>query len=132
MDYEQETFTEPGIHLTYTYSNPEVVNQIELQYPEMTAEYKRIMMEGYETFCSKQSNYGPHNISVGTNLETDDDKKLSLTGLWFRMNDKIQRLKQLVVLGKQDNVGEAIDDTYQDLSVYGVIAQLVSRGKWAK
>jgi hypothetical protein len=48
------------------------------------------------------------------------------------MNDKIQRLKQLVVLGKQDNVGEAIDDTYQDLSVYGIIAQLVSRGKWAK
>ena len=48
------------------------------------------------------------------------------------MNDKIQRLKQLVVLGKQDNVGEATDDTYQDLSVYGVIAQLVSRGKWAK
>jgi hypothetical protein len=132
MDYEQETFTEPGIHLTYTYSNPEVVNQIELQYPEMTAEYKRIMIEGYETFCSKQSNYGPHNISVGTNLETDDDKKLSLTGLWFRMNDKIQRLKQLVVLGKQDNVGESIQDTYQDLSVYGVIAQLVGRGKWAK
>jgi hypothetical protein len=37
-----------------------------------------------------------------------------------------------VVLGKQDNVGEAVDDTYQDLSVYGIIAQLVQRGKWAK
>jgi hypothetical protein len=65
-------------------------------------------------------------------LETDDDKKLSLTGLWFRMNDKIQRLKQLVVLGKNDTVGESIQDTYSDLSVYGVIAQIVSRGKWAK
>ncbi len=117
---------------THKYKNPEVVKQIEEQYPEMTAEYLRIIMEGYETFCSKQSNYGPGNISVGTTLQTDEDKKLSLTGLWFRMNDKIQRLKQLVVLGKQDNVGEAIDDTYQDLSVYGVIAQLVSRGKWAK
>jgi hypothetical protein len=117
---------------SYKYKNPEVVQQIEQQYPEMTKEYLNIIMEGYETFCSKQSNYGPHNISVGTSLETTDDKKLSLTGLWFRMNDKIQRLKQLVVLGKQDNVGEAIDDTYQDLSVYGVIAQLVSRGKWAK
>ena len=117
---------------THKYKNPEVVKQIEEQYPEMTTEYLRIIMEGYETFCSKQSNYGPGNISVGTTLQTDEDKKLSLTGLWFRMNDKIQRLKQLVVLGKQDNVGEAIDDTYQDLSVYGVIAQLVSRGKWAK
>ena len=118
--------------MTINYKNPEVVAQIEQEYPEMTAEYKKIMIEGYETFCLKQSNYGPGNISVGTSLVTEDERKLSQTGLWFRMNDKIQRLKQLVVLGKQDNVGEAIDDTYQDLSVYGIIAQLVSRGKWAK
>jgi hypothetical protein len=25
-----------------------------------------------------------------------------------------------------------VQDTYEDLSVYGIIAQLVSRGKWAK
>ena len=118
--------------MTINYKNPEVVAQIEQEYPEMTAEYKKIMIEGYETFCAKQSNYGPGNISVGTSLATEEERKLSQTGLWFRMNDKIQRLKQLVVLGKQDNVGEAIDDTYQDLSVYGIIAQLVQRGKWAK
>jgi hypothetical protein len=69
---------------------------------------------------------------VGTDLKTDDDKKLSLTGLWFRINDKVQRLKQLVVLGQPDEVGESVQDTYQDLSVYGVIAQIVQRGKWAK
>jgi hypothetical protein len=44
----------------------------------------------------------------------------------------VQRLKQLVVLGQPDEVGESIQDTYEDLSVYGVIAQLVQRGKWAK
>jgi hypothetical protein len=80
----------------------------------------------------KQSNYGPGNIAVGTSLETEDDKKLSLTGLWFRVNDKIQRLKQLVVLNKEDLVGESLEDTFQDLSVYGIIAQIVSNGKWAK
>jgi hypothetical protein len=48
------------------------------------------------------------------------------------MNDKIQRLKQLVVLSKKDNVGEAIEDTFQDMSVYGIIAQIVSSGKWGK
>ncbi len=116
----------------YKFKTPEVVKQIEAEYPLMTAEYKKIMMEQYETFCLKQSNYGPGNISVGTALATPDDIKLSLTGLWFRMNDKIQRLKQLIVLGKQDNVGEAVEDTFQDLSVYGVICQLVNRGKWAK
>jgi hypothetical protein len=96
------------------------------------AEFKKIQAEMYETFCKKQRNYGPGNISVGTALKSDDDIKLALTGLWFRQNDKINRLKQLVVLGHPDEVGEAIQDTYEDLSVYGIIAQLVQRGKWAK
>ena len=114
------------------YDNPKIIEQIEKEYPEMTDEFKRIMFTQYELFCLKQSNYGPNNISVGTKLETAEDKKLSLTGLWFRMNDKIQRLKQLVVLSKEDSVGESIEDTFQDLSVYGIIAQIVSNGKWAK
>ncbi len=121
-----------NINIQYNFQNPEVVSQIESEYPEMTREFLIICMEQYETFCKKQSNYGPSNISVGTALQTEDDVKLSLTGLWFRINDKVQRLKQLIVLGKQDNVGEAVDDTFQDLSVYGIIAQLVKRGKWAK
>lgn len=114
------------------YDNPEVVAQIEKEYPETTSEFKRIMFTQYELFCLKQSNYGPGNISVGTDLKTKEDIKVSLTGLWFRMNDKIQRLKQLIVLGKKDNVGETLTDTFQDLSVYGIIAQLVSNGKWGK
>jgi hypothetical protein len=111
--------------------NP-VVQEIEAKYPEMTKEFKRLMRVQYETFCKKQSNYGPDNISVGTRLDTPEDVKLSLTGIWFRSNDKIQRIKQLVVLGGVDNVGEAVDDTYQDLSVYSIIAQVVKNGKWAK
>ena len=67
---------------------------------------------------------------MGTNLETDTDVKLSLTGLWFRLNDKIQRLKNLVVMGEPDTVGEAIDDTFQDLSIYGIIAQIVKQKKF--
>lgn len=101
-------------------------------YPEMTEEFKNILDEMYITFCKKQRNYGPGNISVGTALQTKEDVKLSLSGLWFRKNDKINRLKQLVVLGQPDEVGESIEDTYQDLAVYSVISQLVSRGKWAK
>ena len=108
------------------------IKQCEEMYPEMTKEFKKIMREQYELFCKKQLNYGPDNISVGTRCETAEELKLSQTGLWFRMNDKIQRLKQLVVLGKDDTVGESIQDSYCDLSVYGIIAQVVSRGKWAK
>ena len=104
----------------------------EREYPQMMEEFKKIQAEMYETFCKKQRNYGPGNISVGTSLQTKDDIKLSLTGLWFRINDKVNRLKQMVVLGQPDEVGESIQDTYQDLSVYGIIAQIVQRGKWGK
>ena len=104
----------------------------EEKYPQSTKEFKKILDEMYVTFCKKQRNYGPGNISVGSNLETEDDKKIALTGLWFRKNDKIQRLLQLVVKGQPDEVGENIQDTYEDLSVYGIISQIVQRGKWAK
>ena len=95
-------------------------------------EFKKIMEDQYILFCKKQMNYGPDNISVGTKLETKEEVKLCQTGLWFRMNDKIQRLKQLVILGVKDNVDESIQDTYRDLSVYGIICQIVSKDKWGK
>lgn len=117
---------------SYEYKNTAAIAEIEQKYPEMTQAYWNIVHEQYDIFCAKQLNYGPSNISVGTTLQTEEDVQLSLIGLWFRMQDKIQRLKQLVVLGKQDAVGESITDTYQDLSVYGIIAQMVARKKWAK
>ena len=104
----------------------------ERTYPETCEEFKIILDEMYDTFCRKQRNYGPGNISVGTSLESPEDIKLSLTGLWFRKVDKINRLKQLVVHGQPDEVGENIQDTYEDLSVYGIISQIVQRNKWAK
>ena len=110
----------------------DAIDYCELQYPKTCAEFKRIQDEQYKLFCKKQMNYGPGNISVGTNLDTADDVKLSLTGLWFRMNDKIQRLKQLIILGHSDVVGESETDTFQDLSIYGVIAQIVSKKIWGK
>lgn len=111
---------------------PDAIAYCEEMYPQTTQEFKTILDEMYLTFCKKQRNYGPGNISVGTSLQSKEDIKLSLSGLWFRKNDKINRLKQMVVLGQPDEVGETIEDTYQDLAVYSVISQLVSRGKWAK
>ena len=73
----------------------DIVKEMEEKYPNMTKEFKKLQKEQYELFCRKQHDYGSQNISVGTQLETDDEIKLSLTGLWFRMNDKIQTLKNL-------------------------------------
>jgi hypothetical protein len=121
-----------NVYVNYEFQNREVVTQTELMYPGMTEEYLKICLEQYETFCKKNLNYGTDNIALGTTLSKPDDMQLVMTGLWLRMQDKIQRLKQLVVLGKEDVVNESVADTYQDLSVYGIIGQLVQRGKWAK
>ena len=116
--------------LNFSEKDNEAVKWCEDNYPELTQEYKKIMMEQYIIFCKKHRNYGTGNVNVGTNLETDADVKLSLTGLWFGMNDKIQRLKQLVIQNEPDTVGESITDTFQDLSVYGIIAQIVQQKKF--
>lgn len=116
--------------INYSEEDDAAVKWCEEKYPELTTEYKQIMMEQYVLFCKKHRNYGTSNINVGTNLETDGDVKLALTGLWFRINDKIQRLKNLVVLGEPDTVGEPIEDTLKDLSVYGIIGQIVQQRKF--
>ena len=110
----------------------EITKEFEKQYPETSAEFKKILNEQYLIFCKKQLDYGPDNITGGGNIENDDTVKYSLTGLYFRMNDKINRLKQLVILNKNNNVNESLSDTYQDLSVYGIINQLILRKKWNK
>ena len=100
-------------------------------YPEIAKAYERIQLEQYELFAKKMMDYGKGNISVGTNLENDDEIHVALTGLWFRLNDKIQRLKQLVLLKKDAKVKtESIIDTFQDLSIYGIIAQIVKNKQW--
>ena len=106
---------------------------LEEKYPHMTDEFKRLQRIQYETFCRKQLDYGPGNISVGTQLQTEDEIKLSLTGLWFRMNDKIQRLKTLL-MGDRDAFvkDEPIEDAYMDVSNYGIMATIVKHGKWGK
>ena len=110
-----------------------VVELMEKEWPEMTKEFKKIQREQYELFLHKQHDYGPGNISVGTNLQTPEEVKLSLTGLWFRMNDKLQRLKTLLLSGRQNAVeGEPLEDAYLDVSNYGIMATIVGRGKWGK
>ena len=108
------------------------IQYCERLYPQTTKEFQKIMDEMYVTFCKKQRNYGPANISVGTNLETEEDIKLSLSGLWFRMNDKIQRLKTLLMGNKESAVDEPLEDAYLDVSNYGIMATIVKNGKWGK
>ena len=114
------------------FDDPQIVAQIEKEFPEMTMEFKRILFDSYELFCKKQSNYGSANISLGTDLKREEDIDMALKGLWFRINDKVQRFKTMQFGNQKDNVGESLTDTFQDMAIYGIIAMLVQSGKWGK
>tara|TARA_R110000751_G_C13697163_1_gene472978 strand:- start:365 stop:709 length:345 start_codon:yes stop_codon:yes gene_type:complete len=109
-----------------------IINEIENMYPETCTEFKSIQKEQYETFCKKQYDYGQHNITLGMDLSDPDNRHLSITAIIIRINDKIQRLFNLVLKRKAKAQNEPVEDAFKDLSVYGIIAQIVTNGKWGK
>ena len=118
-----------GLHYDKT---DDAISYIEKNYPETAKAFQEIQFEQYHTFCKKQMDYGPSNISMGTPLSNDDEKRLSLVGLIVRINDKVQRLLNLVVKHNREAQNEPAIDAFKDLSVYGIIAQIVQKGKWGK
>ena len=115
-----------GLH----YDSP--VSYIEKNYPETAKEFQRLQYEQWELFCKKQMDYGPSNIAMGTSLNTSEEKRLSLIGLIVRINDKVQRLINLVVKNNREAQNEPTIDAFKDLACYGIIAQIVKNGKWGK
>ena len=110
----------------------EAIVHIEKQYPETAKEFQRLQFEQWQLFCKKQMDYGPTNISMGTPLATDSEKRLSLIGLVVRINDKVQRLLNLIVKNNREAQNEPTIDAFKDLACYGIIAQIVKNGKWGK
>ena len=51
----------------------DVVAKMEAEWPLMTEEFKKLQREQYELFLHKQHDYGPGNISVGTQLQTPEE-----------------------------------------------------------
>ncbi len=111
----------------------EAVEVFENEYPELSEEFKRISEEMYEMFARKHMDYGLNNIPLGGDiLNSEDDKKFSLTGLCIRLTDKISRLKNLLINGRSFVKGEGMEDTFIDIANYGIIGLLVGRNKWKK
>ena len=110
----------------------EILKYIEEKYPETAQMFEQIQHDQYLLFCKKQADYGSSNIAMGTQLLTEEDKRLSMIALIIRMNDKIQRLINLVVKENKNPQNESVIDAFSDLSVYGVIAMLVDRDVWGK
>jgi hypothetical protein len=119
--------TEKEIILTPT----GVVAEMERLHPEMMAAFRKIQEEQYELFARKQMAYGRGNIMLGGDINVLSDRIAAIRGITIRLNDKIQRLINLVLKGVDNPIqNENITDTFIDISVYGIIAQIVDRGDW--
>ena len=111
--------------------NHKTIADFEKLYPELAEEFQAVQKEQYELFAAKMMDYGLSNISLGSDLSTKEDRDLSLTGIWLRCNDKINRLRNMIKRNVKNYVqGEAMIDSFIDISNYGIIAMLVLRGKW--
>ena len=133
MKVIKEASTKKEVNSYLTGNHGDIVTLMEQEWPQMTEEFKRLQREQYELFLHKQHDYGPGNISVGTQLQTPEEVRLSLIGLFFRMNDKIQRVKTLLLNNRKSAVkDEPVEDAYLDVSNYGIMATIVGRDKWGK
>ena len=110
----------------------QTITIFEEEYPDLSQEFKLIQKEMYEMFARKHMDYGLNNIALGGDLTNKDDKTFSLTGLCIRLTDKISRLKNLLINGKNFVKGEGMEDTFIDIANYGIIGLLVGRDKWKK
>ena len=122
----------PEINSYLTGDGGDAIAYIEETYPETAKEFQRLQFEQWNLFCKKQMDYGPSNIAMGTSLGTPEEKRLSKIGLIVRINDKVQRLINLVVKNNREAQNEPTIDAFKDLACYGIIAQIVDNGKWGK
>lgn len=101
------------------------------EYPTIYSGYMAIVEEQLELFSKKHLDYGMHNITAGTSLGTKEEREFALSGLWYRMSDKINRWKNLIISQRRPQ-NETIIDTFQDICNYAIIAQLVEKNLWKK
>jgi len=105
---------------------------VEEEYPQMCNSFEAICEEMLELFKKKQADYGPTNIGMGNRtIDTDEDVQKSMIGLVVRMNDKIQRLMNLI-LDNRDPQNESVEDTLIDIANYAVMAKIVINKDWGK
>ena len=110
-------------------SQRKAIDILKEEYPVIYQGYKDIIDEQFELFAKKHLDYGMHNVSAGTNLDTAQEKEFAMTGLWYRLSDKINRWKNMIISGRKAE-NETLIDTFQDNTNYGIISQLVRRGMW--
>lgn len=83
--------------------------------------FQAICDELLSTFIQKHKDYGKGNILSIKEL-----------GITFRLAEKIERLKNLLLNPTQTPANESIADNVKDIAVYAVILEMYRRGEFQK
>lgn len=83
--------------------------------------FQKICDELLSTFIQKHKDYGKGNILSIKEL-----------GIAFRLTEKIERLKNLLMNPTQDPINESIADNIKDIAVYAVVMEMYRRGEFQK
>lgn len=121
---------EHGIPI-YNFPDIPPLHPTEVKFPVQVEAYMHEAMGGYRTHLKKNADYSPANVAGPGEI-----------GIATRIWDKCVRLMNLLGFditvsrsefrGSQEPKNEAIDDTYRDLHVYGIIGRLYRKGLWGK
>lgn len=110
--------------------NPPSAREIlKKEYPTIYKAYSDIIEQQFELFAKKHLDYGMGNVSAGTQLINEEEKEFAMTGLWYRLSDKINRWKNIILTGRKTQ-NETLIDTFQDITNYGIISQIVFKDQW--
>ncbi len=85
---------------------------------DIILDFFNYQIDALEVFIHKQYDYGPMNIAYFGNI-----------GVLVRLNDKIERLKNLILNNKEVN-NESIYDTWLDIANYGLIGLMCEEKLW--
>lgn len=83
--------------------------------------FKKISDELLATFIQKHKDYGKGNIL-----------NIKELGIAFRLAEKIERLKNLLMNPGQSPLNESIADNIKDIAVYAIIMEMFRRDEFQK
>ena len=115
----------------YNTNKSDAVYECGQKYPKTLDEFQRIQEEQLEVFAKKMLDYSPANIMLGGSVDIEGDRLGALRGIVIRMNDKMNRLLNIIV--RDATVyNESAMDSFLDTSIYSIIALIVDRQTWGK
>lgn len=85
---------------------------------DIILDFFNYQIDALEVFIHKQYDYGPGNIAG-----------FGEVGVLIRLNDKIERLKNLMLNNKEIN-NESVYDTWLDIANYGLIGLMCKENLW--